>query len=296
VQGPVEQAGIEGATITFPELALRMPSIRFPSRSRTRQNARMIIDQQVAPYMEGPVTQAAPMAAPATQMAAAPAAAPQMMMAPQMMAAPMMAPMAAPQMMMAPMQMAPQYYVPQPAPVQLAPPPAAQPPMQVPQPERDLPPCEPRPSCDARGNPLAMSAEQEMRALEFAEQRLKQRLEALRQQVNQLEMSQRPPTPTPDLGARAIQLPAGQPLRPVGNQPVQPISQPVRPTGQPLTNAPPYYNERPVAYITEPQRLPQYPQQPSAPQYQPQQVQMSPSQVIREPQAPAASVTGLRAR
>jgi hypothetical protein len=323
VQGPVESTTVEGATITFPEVRMRFPSIRFPSVSRSRQNARMILDQQAAPYVEGPTvpvmpTQAVPAAAvPAAAVpVAAPAAAQAFMAAPQMMmaqaapqmvmqAAPQMAmpqmamPQAAPQMMMAqPMMMAapmmaqPQYYLPQ----------RAVPQQTVPQncptqqAEPNYAPARAAPSCDARA-----SAEEKIRQLELVEQQLKQRMDALRRQIEQVEM--RPPTPTPDLGAqRALQQPAPQPLRPVGIQPVsqpiyQPISQPrqqptvqpVQPTQaiQPVSRI---YSESPAAYISEPQYLP-----PPVPQY-PQPQYAAPSQVIREPQAATATITGLRAR
>ncbi|WP_254513649.1 hypothetical protein [Anatilimnocola floriformis] len=318
VQGPIEQTTVEGAELSFPELRLRMPSLRMPTVSRSRQNARMVLDQAHAPFVESPpvaampaAPAAAPMAAPAAapMMAAAPMAAPQMMMAPaaapqmQMMMAPaaapqvMMAPAAAPQMMMmAPVQMAPQqYYIPQQAPT-----PQAQPqqnpvqPMQAPQPEPDYSPrqyspqpCPPQPTCDARGNPIAYNAaEEKIRQLEVAEQQLKQRMESLRRQLEQIELTKRPPTPTPDLGARSIQLTPTQQLRPTGVQPVsQPIAPPVKqPTAaQPAPAGQRVYEARPATYISEPQYLPQY--------QQPQQ-----SQVIREPQAPTATIVGLRTR
>lgn len=314
VQGPVEQSGIEGATVTFPELSLRMPSIRFPARSRSRQNARMLLDQQYAPYVESPPVAAMPASAaataPAAPMAAAPAAQPMMAAAPQMQmmmapAAPQMQMMMMPQqMMMTPMPMTPQqqYYIPQPAPQQNPVQQNPVQPMQAPQPEpENAPPSyrTPAPSCDARGNPLALNtAEEKLRQLELAEQQLMQRMEVLRRQLEQAEVSRRVPTPSPDLGARTIQLPTAQPLRATGIQPVQPVSQP------PLPPAVSIYNERPATYISEPQPLPQY-QQPQ-PQYaQPQYLQPQPvyyqqqpacsqqSQVIREPQA---TITGVRTR
>lgn len=281
VQGPIEQSGIEGATVTFPELSLRMPSIRFPAKSRSRQNARMLLDQQYAPYIESPPiaampAQAAPPAAPAQPMVAA---APQMQM--------MMAPAAAPQMqmMMVPMQMAPQqqYYIPQTAPQQN---PAQQ--MNPPQPEPDNNPTQqrnPTPSCDARGPGMAMNAaEDKIRQLEMAEQLL-HRMESLRRQLQQAEAGRQVPTPTPDLGARATQLAPTPALRPTGIQPVQPVSQqPQRPIVQPLPTAASIYNERPASYTSEPQYMSQY-QQPVYSQPQ--------ATVIREPQA---SITGMRAR
>jgi hypothetical protein len=313
VQGPIEQSGIEGATITFPELSVRMPSIRLPGRSRTRQNARMLLDQQYAPYVESPPVAAMPaqMAPAAAPVAAAPsqammAAAPQMQMmmapaaAPQMQM--MMAPAAAPQMMMMPQQMmqpqmmlAPQQYyipqqtVPQQNPVQQ---------MNPPQPDPDITPQRnPSPSCDARGYPTAAtSAEEKIRQLEMAEQQLMQRMEALRRQLEQAEVSRRPPTPSPDLGARSIHLPAVQPLRATGIQPVQPISQqPQRPIIQPLPPAVSIYNERPAAYTSEAQAMPQFQQsqQYALPQYSQPQPVYSQQHVIREPQA---SITGFRSR
>ena len=346
VQGPVESTTVQGAELSFPEMRLRMPSLKMPSISKTRQNARMLLDQAVAPFQEspamplGPAAPAAPVAAPA----AAPVAAPQMMMAPapqmQMMMAPaapqmqvamapaapqmqmMMAPAApAPQMqmMLTPVQMAPQqYYIPQQAPVQQ--PQAPVQPMQAPQPEPEAAPrmqpnCPPQPSCDARGYSLNTSAaEEKIRQLELAEQQLKQRMEVLRRQLEQVELSKRPPTPAPDLGARAIQLPGGQQLRPTSVQPVsQPIvqPQPVRQSGptpaQPQTQPAPsrqVYEARPASYVNEPRYAPQYqPQYPQPqypqPQYQQPQYQAQPmttSPVIREPQVPAANIVGLRIR
>lgn len=303
VQGPVEQTTVEGAEVTFPELRMRMPSLRFPSVSRSRQNARMLMDQQFAPYVESPPVAAMP-AAPAAAPIAAPMAAPaqpmmaaapqmQMMMAP---AAPQMQMMMAPapqtQMMMVPVQMAPQqYYVPQQAPVQ-QPTPQQTPvqPLQAPQPEPDYSPrpqCQPQPTCDARGYPLtAITPDEKMRQLEFAEQQLKQRLEALRRQVEQVEMSRRPPTPTPDLGARAL------PLRPAPPAGIQPVSQPVQqPVVHPVHPAARVYSERPASYISEPRLLPQYLPPPAG-------NSAAHSQVIREPQAPTptATIVGLRSR
>lgn len=307
VQGPIEQSGLEGATVTFPELSVRMPSIRFPAKTRSRQNARMLLDQQYAPYVEGPPVAAMPAQA-AAPVAAAPAQ-PMMAAAPQMQM--MMAPAAAPQMqmMMMPQQMmmAPQqqYYVPQAVPQQ-----NPVQPMQAPQPEPDTAPPpfrSPAPSCDARGYPTAaISNEEKIRQLEFAEQQLLQRMESLRQQLNQADISRRPPTPSPDLGARATQLAPTPALRPTGIQSVQPVSQPPqRPIMQPLPTAPSIYNERPAAYTSEPQPLPQY-QQPQQQYAQPQYVQPQPvyaqqpqpaysqqQHVIREPQA---TITGVRAR
>lgn len=67
VRGPVNQTGIEGASLTFPEVTIRMPSLRFPALSRYRSNARMEMDRQSAPFVEQPAApmQAAPAAAPA---------------------------------------------------------------------------------------------------------------------------------------------------------------------------------------------------------------------------------------
>jgi hypothetical protein len=302
VQGPVEQTNIEGASITFPELNLRMPSLRMPTVSRSRQNPRMITDQQIAPFQEFP--QAPVMAGPAAPAAMAPqsvaaapqaiAAAPQMMMAqPQMM-------MAQPQMMMV-MPQQQQYYM---QPNIQSPPANITQPMQPPQPPVEEPPalrqppqpCVPTPSCDARGVPMAAySAEDRIRQLELVERQLQQRMEVLRRQLEQMETSQRPPVPAPDLGARAIPLPANHTLRPTGIQPVsQPVQQPGQPVmqpgysqQQPVQAASRIYTERPAAFIGEP------------PYSQPQPVysQQTPSsQVIREPVAPTAAITGFRSR
>jgi hypothetical protein len=53
VFGPVEQRGVEGASITFPSFTLRCPTIRFPAMFQTRTNARMEIDSASAPYVQG---------------------------------------------------------------------------------------------------------------------------------------------------------------------------------------------------------------------------------------------------
>lgn len=262
VRGPVNQYGVEGGEITFPALSLRLPSIRLPGFSHSRQNARMETDVALAPYVEMPAQPVA--AAPANPVAAAPG--PMMAAAPAM---PMMA-MPAPQMMMAPMQMpmmAPPAYAP--PPVQAPPPPVAAPP----QPPPDMPtPCPP--SCDARGVPTAaLNAEEKIRQLEVIEQQLQNRLEQLRRQLEQAEASQRPPVPTPDLGSRQLQ----QPLQTPG----------VHPVSRPLTPLPPQaapqqtrlYDARPASFVSEPQLLPQAYAQP-----------------IREPQSSAARITGVRPR
>lgn len=68
VRGPVDQVGVEGAELRFPEISLRLPSLRLPAFSRFRQEARMDIDSARAPY-----TPSAPIAA--MPLAAAPVAA-----------------------------------------------------------------------------------------------------------------------------------------------------------------------------------------------------------------------------
>ncbi len=266
VRGPVEQSGVEGGSITFPELSLRMPSLRLPGFSKTRQNARMETDQQMAPFVESP---AAPAAAMPMQQAPMMAAPPQQMMAVQQAPQMMMMQMPASQMMMAPVQMVPpqQQYVPQ---QQFVPQPPA-----APQPPPEEPPLQQRrdPSCDARNMQSVATAEEKIRQLELVEQQLKQRMDELRRQLQQIQTSDRPPTPTPDLGARRIPQPGRQPA-------LQPVSQPImQPALRPAQLRPQQYQERPAAYATEPQPIRE-----PAPQY------------IREPQAATATITGFRQR
>ena len=115
VYGPQIVTEIEGLGLTFPEVNIRLPRLRFPSVQRSRRNARMELDRATAPYMEqaAPSYAAAAPAAPTMVAAAptqpvmmAPAAAPTMMMAPS--AAPTMM-MAAPSYAPTAMQYAPQY-------------------------------------------------------------------------------------------------------------------------------------------------------------------------------------------
>lgn len=75
VYAPVEQSVVEGASITFPALTLRLPSIRFPAMSRSRTNARMEIEAASAPYMQS--APLAPYAVAAPTYASPPAAPPQ---------------------------------------------------------------------------------------------------------------------------------------------------------------------------------------------------------------------------
>jgi hypothetical protein len=49
-RGPVTYRGVEGASITFPELKLKFPSIRLPSCFHDHSGARMTIDSAVAPW------------------------------------------------------------------------------------------------------------------------------------------------------------------------------------------------------------------------------------------------------
>jgi len=159
VYGAQNRTEIEGMALTFPEVSLRMPTLRFPSVQRSRRNARMELDRATAPYME----QAAPAmtAAPPAQAMMTPAAAPMMMMAPSSpgmaMAAPSAAPMAmmaapssAPTMMMATpsfapamtmMQFAPQYVPVAPQ----APTPQQAPPTPQQSPRQETPPASPTP-------------------------------------------------------------------------------------------------------------------------------------------------------
>ncbi|MCI0360159.1 MAG: hypothetical protein L0211_16900 [Planctomycetaceae bacterium] len=73
VRGPVEQRGIEGLSITFPELTFQLPCIRLPACFRTRSDARMELSPGVAPYVQSAMVPA-PAYAPA--MIYAPPAAP----------------------------------------------------------------------------------------------------------------------------------------------------------------------------------------------------------------------------
>jgi hypothetical protein len=52
VVGPSEASGVQGAEITFPELRLRLPSIKLPSHFRSRTNAHMVTEAGVAPYVQ----------------------------------------------------------------------------------------------------------------------------------------------------------------------------------------------------------------------------------------------------
>lgn len=50
MRGPMSFRGVEGASITFPELRLKLPSIQLPSCFHDRSGARMTIDSAVAPW------------------------------------------------------------------------------------------------------------------------------------------------------------------------------------------------------------------------------------------------------
>jgi len=52
VVGPSEASGVQGAEITFPELRLRLPSIRLPTHYRMRTGAHMVTEGGVAPYVQ----------------------------------------------------------------------------------------------------------------------------------------------------------------------------------------------------------------------------------------------------
>lgn len=218
VRGPVQQRGIEGASLTFPELTLRLPSLRLPAFSHSRSSARMEIDSGMAPYVES---------------AAAP-------MAPAMIAAaPMMAPVYAP---------------PQQAPQQQAPPPQAPPsaPCAPRAPACDAPRA---PSCDAamleeRLRSLELAEQRLM--LRLAELQnatggaipdphpsLRLNPTPVREPVRILTAEEQ--------AARSQQL-APQYLGP----PLSPHQAPNQ--GASLSH--PAYHEQPASYITEPQRLP----------------------------------------
>ena len=50
-RGAINRTGIEGMSITFPQLRLSMPSIELPCRYHGRSEARMMIDAAEAPYV-----------------------------------------------------------------------------------------------------------------------------------------------------------------------------------------------------------------------------------------------------
>lgn len=241
VRGPVDQTGIEGASLTFPEVTIRMPSLRFPALSRFRSNARMELDRQSAPFVEQPAApmQAAPAAAPAQAPPAAPVYAP-----PQ--AAPAYAyapPQPAPAYAYAPQQAAPQltYAAPQavitipaqampqqapltfyavPAPAAPQPAPAAAPaPAPVPTPPAEAAPTYRAPNCAA---PDDLDAK--LKRLEECERRIQLQLEAIQRALerqadpncaapHRLGMA---PQPLPPLGGQLAPIPtAASPLPPV---------------------------------------------------------------------------------
>jgi hypothetical protein len=51
IRGAINRTGIEGLSITLPELTIRMPSIELPSRYHSRSNARMMIESAQAPFV-----------------------------------------------------------------------------------------------------------------------------------------------------------------------------------------------------------------------------------------------------
>lgn len=53
VYGPVEQDNVEGPALTFHGITLRFPTLRMPTWSRSRTNARMEIDSASAPFVPG---------------------------------------------------------------------------------------------------------------------------------------------------------------------------------------------------------------------------------------------------
>ena len=258
VRGPVEQSGLEGASITLPELTLRLPSVRFPGFSRYRSNARMEVEGH-APYMQAP---AAPAAAPVM---AAPAAAPQtaapVYTAP---AAPVYAaPVAAPTYA-APLSAPPIYGAPAAAPVvQFSPPPQtyyalpqAAPPSYYTPPTTPTPPPAPPaapviPTPEAAPEPHCTSAalDTKLQRLEECERRLNNLIEVWRQ-------TQQPPNGGSNSPANSSG-PVGQPLRNGARhqgQPLKPVPTPQEelPTPKPGTGAlTPRTFTRPASFVEE---------------------------------------------
>lgn len=70
MQAPSSRVGLEGFSITFPELKISCPRIHFPHVIRSHSEARMLIDGAQAPYVRtgyqltGPVQAPAPREAP----------------------------------------------------------------------------------------------------------------------------------------------------------------------------------------------------------------------------------------
>jgi hypothetical protein len=54
-EGPARSVGIEGMSITFPELRLRLPSITLPTLFASQRNSRMMISPSEAPLVAQPV-------------------------------------------------------------------------------------------------------------------------------------------------------------------------------------------------------------------------------------------------
>lgn len=51
LQGPTRRLGIQGMSITFPQVKLTAPHLEFPNLVRSHTEARMLIDQAQAPYV-----------------------------------------------------------------------------------------------------------------------------------------------------------------------------------------------------------------------------------------------------
>jgi len=291
IRGPVNQTGVEGATITFPEVRLRMPSIRFPGIAKYRSNPQMELAPDIAPFVESPA--AAPMmAAPpmamqpvaVPQMAMQPVAAPQLAMqpvaAPQMSLQPMMqmqAPMMAPQQMMLvpiiPQQaiQQPQQQVPQQHSAPYSPDPLAAPPYRSPQCDGIAPQYQ-APRCDVNGAAYVDPLEDKLRRIEAAERRLQIQMAELQKVMQQLPAGTTATRPTEN---RPI------PLRPVSpmihpSEVREPVSPPQPPPDYGRRVLPPSsrYTARPATFYSDP----------SPPVS---------NQVIREPGRPQALITGL---
>jgi hypothetical protein len=77
LEGPSSSLEVEGLALRFPALELKLPSLRLPTCSKVHRNARMLISEAHAPYVQQPpVAYGAPIAIQPVQ-APPPAAPPQ---------------------------------------------------------------------------------------------------------------------------------------------------------------------------------------------------------------------------
>src|SRR5437762_54755 len=74
VRGATNRLGVEGMSLTFPEVRLRLPTLEFPAFFHSRTQPRMLVDQAQAPYVHTGYQQVRSVAAPRS--AAPPEAAP----------------------------------------------------------------------------------------------------------------------------------------------------------------------------------------------------------------------------